>query len=610
MSVLTATKASGGSARVAVSNPALTSAPAAATLTATQAEVLRNCVGKLFDTASDECVALAADNGISASILLDALDAEMSQGFARLSRKSLLGRGSSHYVAFAHRYAAAVATVHRALSARSLKEQAADIAAESDISNLRNMARTVADVNEVAIEIAYLARNTHISTESAQTIASAVAELVASVDEIARSSNEALADANTTRISSDMALKAVSNLRKTNLAVTEATTETKLRSSELAAAFDQIAEVLNVIDAISKQTNLLALNATIEAARAGEAGKGFAVVASEVKALANQTGSATEGIGRRIAEMRSVITGMGEAMTRSEMAVESGISAIEDVASAVTDISHAVGTVSGRMDEIASVLGQQKQATEEIGSLVMVGASLARDNEDLLLKMAARLQDSNDRFSEAATGWFKADSPRALCEMAKIDHTLFKKRIVDTLMGRVELKAEQVPDHHNCRLGKWYDTVDIPVLKSTPDFAALVAPHKRVHDAAKTALMHHAQNRPADALAALNDLNDASREVLRLLDGLSTALQQDKAGIERRKHEREKTARHARLTGPGGTRNAVIEDISKGGAKVDGIRPADVGAKLRLDHDGCGCEGVAVWSDGNSGGIRFVAEKV
>lgn len=59
---------------------------------------------------------------------------------------------------------------------------------------------------------------------------------------------------------------------------------------------DQVAGVANQVQAIAAQTNLLALNATIEAARAGEAGRGFAVVAGEVKALAEQTRSATTQI--------------------------------------------------------------------------------------------------------------------------------------------------------------------------------------------------------------------------------------------------------------------------------------------------------------------------
>jgi methyl-accepting chemotaxis protein len=40
--------------------------------------------------------------------------------------------------------------------------------------------------------------------------------------------------------------------------------------------------------------------------RAGDAGKGFAIVASEVKALANQTGRATEEISGQVVRIRDV----------------------------------------------------------------------------------------------------------------------------------------------------------------------------------------------------------------------------------------------------------------------------------------------------------------
>jgi methyl-accepting chemotaxis protein len=74
--------------------------------------------------------------------------------------------------------------------------------------------------------------------------------------------------------------------------------------ARLSALAESIAETASTIETIGRQNKLLALNAAIEAAHAGDVGAGFAVVAKEVKALAGQTFSVGQDIGKKIYELR------------------------------------------------------------------------------------------------------------------------------------------------------------------------------------------------------------------------------------------------------------------------------------------------------------------
>ena len=105
----------------------------------------------------------------------------------------------------------------------------------------------------------------------------------------------------------------------------------------LAAAADDIGEIVGVINAVAAQTNLLALNATIEAARAGDAGKGFAVVASEVKSLATETGKSTGQIGAKITEIQS----------RTRQVVAS----LAEVTEAIDELSAVTSSISAAMEQ-------------------------------------------------------------------------------------------------------------------------------------------------------------------------------------------------------------------------------------------------------------------
>ncbi|BAR99690.1 methyl-accepting chemotaxis protein [Blastochloris viridis] len=444
-----------------------------------------------------------------------------------------------------------------ATEAETIAVHTGAFATESDLGNLRNLAGTVADVNNVAFDLAHLSRNTRHLSSGAQTIASAAAELVASVEDISRNSEGAAKDAAETNETVQTGRAAVDQL-STAISHIAATVEETARSvDELSAASEQIGQILTVIEGIAGQTNLLALNATIEAARAGEAGRGFAVVAAEVKNLANQTAKSTEDIARRIVSLREGMGAILSTMARSKTAVAEGETAIAKAADTMGVVADQVGSVSTRMQGISDILHQQKGATAEIAASIDKVADIAGDTQGLLGSMATHLGSGNARFADNAKAWFKPTSHRSLVEMAKIDHVLFKKRIMEVLMGRDAWRSTEVPDHHNCRLGKWYDAISTAEIKALPAYAALVAPHQRVHAAGRRALAAYESGDLDTALSALGEMNAASADVLKVLEDMAQALNTGLVHLDQPARRAADAAFAAALTRPIASRAAA-----------------------------------------------------
>jgi methyl-accepting chemotaxis protein len=217
---------------------------------------------------------------------------------------------------------------------------------------VRASAKLAGAADDAASKTARAAAASTEASSNVRDIASAADELSASVNEIDRQVAQSNAIAN----------KAVSEAERTNIAV-----------KELGEAAARIGDVVKLITDIAEQTNLLALNATIEAARAGEAGRGFAVVAGEVKALAGQTGRATEEIGAQIA-------GMQRATQRSIEAIE----AIERTIREIGDISGA----------IAAAVTEQGAATQEIARSVEIAAHRTVETADEVTLVGAATDDT------------------------------------------------------------------------------------------------------------------------------------------------------------------------------------------------------------------------
>jgi methyl-accepting chemotaxis protein len=216
-----------------------------------------------------------------------------------------------------------------------------------------SMTGTAERTNEQSASVAAASEQT---TANVQTVASATEELESSIQEIGRQVAQ----------SAKIAGKAAEDAKRTDATV-----------QILASGAQKIGEVVTLIQDIASQTNLLALNATIEAARAGEHGKGFAVVASEVKALATQTGTATEEIGSQI--------------TQIQEATQQAVAAIEGIATTIGEVNEIASAIAAAVEE-------QSSATREIARNVQ---QAARGAQQVSANIAAVKDGATDTGSSA-----------------------------------------------------------------------------------------------------------------------------------------------------------------------------------------------------------------
>jgi len=127
-----------------------------------------------------------------------------------------------------------------------------------------------------------VSKDTRESLSRAQTIATRMSAISASIDAMRASANQ---------ISGT--LEEAANLATQSA---ECTLAANADVAQLLESSKKIDRVIETVRGLAWQTNLLSVNASIEAARAGDAGRGFAVVAEEVRALAKASQQSTADI--------------------------------------------------------------------------------------------------------------------------------------------------------------------------------------------------------------------------------------------------------------------------------------------------------------------------
>lgn len=377
------------------------------------------------------------------------------------------------------------------------------------------------NANEAVTSTAEIMRAVREVDHRTHAIAAAADEMVASVKEIARNSDDAAADAALARDAAETARTAGDNAIATMETITRAVEDAAGKVEGLADASQQIGDIVQQIEAIAKQTNLLALNATIEAARAGDAGKGFAVVASEVKNLAMQTARATEDIRSRIANLRNEMGSIVHSMEEGARAVEEGREVIASTGDGMRDVLGRIENVTNKMQEVAAILNQQNAASGEISEGIGTIARMASANVESVSAILDVMDHADELIAKGINDLSAQEIQDFTVLVAKSDHMIWRKRLAEMVAGRTSLNPGELSDHHSCRLGKWYDAIKDPDVRSHPAYAKLAEPHREVHAAGIEAARRYNDNDLDGALDFIQKAAEASIDVMKYLDELA-----------------------------------------------------------------------------------------
>ncbi len=183
--------------------------------------------------------------------------------------------------------------------------------------------------------------------------------------------------------------------------------EQNLRSVE--TAVNNISDKTSVINDIVFQTKLLSFNASVEAARAGEHGKGFSVVAEEISILANNSGQASDEIGKIVTASKSSLS------------------------SAITDIVKQITAFKAEIQEAYDVFNQTNSQLNSSFKKLSENTSIQKDYLKEVLD-ATQSQSEGIKELSAALSTISTSSGESLSHLKE----------VETLIGNLDQESRRL----------------------------------------------------------------------------------------------------------------------------------------------------------------------
>ncbi|USD63711.1 methyl-accepting chemotaxis protein [Vibrio sp. SCSIO 43140] len=254
----------------------------------------------------------------------------------------------------------------------SFKHLIADTQQQS--SQLKNSSASM------SAELQNVVEQLHNQSDHTNSMATAVQQMVTTIDEISQTTHHAADVVNQASSNSVQSRQfvddTVSNIQSLSAVLAESNNEIRSLNDHVG----KIGGAVHIIQDIAEQTNLLALNAAIEAARAGEQGRGFAVVADEVRALASRTHQSTEEITNLVSAIQSQMTTVVDDIEQCNTQGAETLSASAKLDTALQQISDDMTRIQSNSEQIAAAIEEQGIVMNQVGESITDLNQISTDN--------------------------------------------------------------------------------------------------------------------------------------------------------------------------------------------------------------------------------------
>ncbi|PKM51815.1 MAG: hypothetical protein CVV02_04185 [Firmicutes bacterium HGW-Firmicutes-7] len=363
-------------------------------------------------------------------------------------------------------------------------------------------------------------RGAEHQSEMVETIAATSEEMAANIEDIAQFVKDSL---NSAHESNQKAVISKKLMNETVESIEVSYKETEMAKEQIISVNDQtqkIDEMVNIIISVAAQTNLLALNASIEAARAGESGKGFSVVANEIKKLADHTKESVNYIQESVRNLRTQTQASTAAIEKASSSFLKGKKSLAEVLAAIEAVDTSTKEIETNMQQINSNIEQQTASSQEVSSSAQIINEKTKDLHMDSIRtgkgfytISLEIDDVRKDLVKKASGISKQDS----IELCITDHLNWRWRVYNMILGNTQIEAALVADPNQSRLGRWIQNFGSKEPAFAQYISRLESPRVNLHSIAEKAVNAYNKGNIQDAEEYLNQLDDVSVEIVKIL---------------------------------------------------------------------------------------------